>query len=90
MPSDQIGEFVSDYVEVRRDYRDWTPVHGQQHDHRKGDISETTSHTASTPPAGGDRHGEPDITHEQEQHQHHATANGVLGHMSEKSNQGAA
>lgn len=51
MDDTQIGEFVSDYVEVRRDYRDWTPAH-----QRAG--SDTG---ASTPTAAGDRHGQPDI-----------------------------
>ena len=51
----QIGEFVSDYVEVRRDYRDWTPDY-QRHGARDG--SDTG---ASTPTAAGDRHGQPEL-----------------------------
>jgi ammonium transporter, Amt family len=56
MDDTQIGEFVSDYVEVRRDYRDWTPAYGS-HAGRARDGSETGS---STPTAAGDRHGKPD------------------------------
>ena len=51
----QIGEFVSDYVEVRRDYRDWTPPSTRMQ--RKD--SESTG--SETPTAAGDRHGQPDV-----------------------------
>lgn len=47
MPADridpQIGEFATDYVEVRRDYTDWTPAYSDN------------AHGA--PLAAGDRHG---------------------------------
>ena len=64
MDDTQIGEFVSDYVEVRRDYRDWTPAYDRAHlHHGAGGGSQTGS---STPTAAGDRHGQPDIA------RHHA------------------
>lgn len=55
----QIGEFVSDYVEVRRDYRDWTPAY-ERPMVTKGEIS-TSESGSNTPSAGGDRHGQPDV-----------------------------
>ncbi|KAI0085677.1 ammonium transporter [Irpex rosettiformis] len=61
----QLGEFVTDYVEVRRDYRDWTPAYdGALPMHTKGGSSETTSSATdnSPPAAAGDRHGAPDLT----------------------------
>lgn len=62
----QLGEFVTDYVEVRRDYRDWTPAYNDAVPVRatKDGISESTSSTADSPPpaAAGDRHGVPDLT----------------------------
>ncbi len=48
-PCNQIGEFVSDYVEVRRDYTDWTPLYEKP----KPSIHEVLS-------TAGDRHGLPD------------------------------
>ena len=48
--SSQIGEFATDYIEVRRDYTDWTPPY-----HPKDEIE------PETPPAAGDRHGVPDV-----------------------------
>ena len=47
----QIGEFATDYIEVRRDYTDWTPPYRQ-----KGEIDSDHG-----PVAAGDRHGAPDI-----------------------------
>lgn len=44
----QIGEFASDYIEVRRDYTDWTPPYN----HSDADSNE--------PIAAGDRHARPD------------------------------
>ncbi|KAJ3490157.1 hypothetical protein NLI96_g1621 [Meripilus lineatus] len=46
----QIGEFASDYVEVRRDFSDWTPLNEKP----KPSVHEVLS-------AAGDRHGLPDI-----------------------------
>lgn len=51
---------MSDYVEVRRDYRDWTPPSAPNM-RRKESISEAGSATLTPPPAAaGDRHGLPD------------------------------
>ncbi|KAK7694237.1 hypothetical protein QCA50_001417 [Cerrena zonata] len=44
----QIGEFANDYVEVRRDYTDWTPAYDGA--------------VPVTPTAAGDRHGKPEIS----------------------------
>ncbi|TBU34870.1 ammonium transporter [Dichomitus squalens] len=51
MDDAEIGEFASDYIEVRRDYTDWTPLYN-------GKGSDSGSET--TPPAAGDRHAVPD------------------------------
>lgn len=50
MDDAQIGEFANDYIEVRRDYTDWTPAHKH-----KG------SDTGQVPIAAGDRHARPDV-----------------------------
>ena len=47
----QIGEFATDYIEVRRDYTDWTPQYQKK--------SEADSELEA-PPAAGNRHGVPD------------------------------
>lgn len=78
----KIGEFASDYIEVRRDYTDWTPLYSG-----KGQID----YEAPPPTAAGDRHGIPDS---QMPRQHvdgppangqPKPANGVLAPISEKS-----
>ncbi|CCM06402.1 uncharacterized protein FIBRA_08662 [Fibroporia radiculosa] len=46
----QIGEFANDYIEVRRDYTDWTPAYARK-------ASDTGS---QAPLAAGDRHARPD------------------------------
>lgn len=46
----QIGEFASDYIEVRRDYLDWTPTYNGK-----------TDSESDSPTAAGDRHGVPDV-----------------------------
>ena len=50
---------MSDYVEVRRDYRDWTPPTRPEM-RRKESVSEAGSATLTPPAAAGDRHGLPD------------------------------
>ena len=47
MSQSQIGEFATDYVEVRRDYTDWTPVYDKD---------------MPAPPTAGDRHGHPETS----------------------------
>lgn len=47
----KIGEFASDYIEVRRDYTDWTPLYSGK---AQADFE------TQAPPAAGDRHGVPD------------------------------
>ncbi|OBZ79656.1 Ammonium transporter 2 [Grifola frondosa] len=51
MDDAEIGEFASDYIEVRRDYTDWTPPYAH-----KGDSD------SETPTAAGDRHALPDTS----------------------------
>lgn len=46
----QIGEFASDYIEVRRDYLDWSPQYRGKADS-----------DSEAPTAAGDRHGVPDV-----------------------------
>lgn len=53
----QIGEFATDYIEVRRNYTDWTPPVDRKGSDTK--VSETDSHT---PFAAGDRHARPDLS----------------------------
>ncbi|KAI0666319.1 ammonium transporter [Trametes maxima] len=55
MDDAEIGEFASDYIEVRRDYMDWTPPYRAG----KGD---TDGESDSAPPtAAGVRHAVPDV-----------------------------
>lgn len=61
----QIGEFASDYIEVRRDYMDWSPLY-----HRSAGKGEIAS-DPSPPAAAGNRHGVPDS---QLTHNHHPSA----------------
>ncbi|EIW86366.1 ammonium transporter [Coniophora puteana RWD-64-598 SS2] len=50
----EIGEFANDYIEVRRDYKDWTPPSQDR-------FSTPSSEPASdSTVAAGDRHGQPD------------------------------
>ena len=49
----QIGEFANDYIEVRREYTDWSGAS------TKYDKDRNT--TVETHVAAGDRHGRPDI-----------------------------
>ncbi|KAI0358991.1 ammonium transporter [Trametes cingulata] len=53
MDDAEIGEFASDYIEVRRDYMDWTPPYRAKAD---------SDRDSDAPlPAAGDRHGVPDV-----------------------------
>ncbi|KAI0076227.1 ammonium transporter [Panus rudis PR-1116 ss-1] len=67
----QIGEFATDYVEVRRDYTDWTPPYGREH--------------LSPPAAAGDRHGRVELSASSfnQDSQHKQNGNG-LDPISEK------
>ncbi|TCD68825.1 hypothetical protein EIP91_009692 [Steccherinum ochraceum] len=65
----QIGEFATDYVEVRRDYTDWTPAYDK-------DIP--------APAVAGDRHGHPEtsayghhLSHASHSQLPHANGNGI-------------
>ncbi|THH12831.1 hypothetical protein EW146_g7326 [Bondarzewia mesenterica] len=63
MDEDQIGEFATDYIEVRRDYLDWSTRPDLSSDKIPNGISEKTQGTAETsahPIAAGDRHGASD------------------------------
>ncbi|KAG9120159.1 hypothetical protein FRC07_004457 [Ceratobasidium sp. 392] len=53
MDDDQIGEFVQDFVEVRRDFDSWTPPAA---DSKAGQLYQRNGHDI----AAGDRHGVPD------------------------------
>ena len=51
----QIGEFANDYIEVRREYTDWTGAQTKSDEDRNV--------TAEVHMVAGDRHGRPDIGH---------------------------
>lgn len=69
MDDAQIGEFANDYVEVRRDFTDWTPEPQGMKPAGRWDSSEgpTASvhthhtHADGTGMVAGDRHGAPDV-----------------------------
>ncbi|KAA1468454.1 ammonium transporter [Dentipellis sp. KUC8613] len=64
MDEDQIGEFATDYIEVRRDYTDWTA---------RPDISNEKIPDAPHPVAAGNRHGAPEVSvygHPQDENGH--------------------
>ncbi|TFY56541.1 hypothetical protein EVG20_g8888 [Dentipellis fragilis] len=71
-----IGEFATDYIEVRRDYTDWTA---------RPDISNEKIPEAPHPVAAGNRHGAPEVNvyghtlaHAQDENGHaHANGNGA-------------
>ncbi|CDO72728.1 hypothetical protein BN946_scf184990.g11 [Trametes cinnabarina] len=73
MDDAEIGEFATDYIEVRRDYLDWSPAY-----HPKDTDSDAV-------PAAGDRHGVPDVElstihangHEKENGKGAASGNGL-------------
>ncbi|KAH0838633.1 ammonium transporter [Lanmaoa asiatica] len=50
----EIGEFANDYIEVRRDYSDWTAV-GDPMSEKPSEVPTTETYT------NGDRHGQPDL-----------------------------
>ncbi|KAG8695550.1 hypothetical protein FRC08_007712 [Ceratobasidium sp. 394] len=52
MDDDQIGEFVQDFVEVRRDFDSWSPLAGD----KTNDLYQRNGHNITA----GDRHGVPD------------------------------
>ncbi|KAI0063179.1 ammonium transporter [Artomyces pyxidatus] len=85
----QIGEFASDYVEVCRDYTDWTPT-GTSSEKTLSDAGGEASHDIH-PVAAGDRHGVPDTSFHRE-HTHPKKGRGDepsgvdLPTVSEKSN----
>lgn len=62
----QIGEFATDYIEVRRDYTDWTARPHYDHTNA-GDIAipmdarPETHHEHSHPVAAGVRHGKTEV-----------------------------
>ncbi|KAH9927520.1 ammonium transporter [Epithele typhae] len=59
MDDAELGEFATDYVEVRRDYTDWTPPYKDYG--RNGEVATTVPVDGSVAPvAAGDRHGVPD------------------------------
>ncbi|OCH92724.1 ammonium transporter [Obba rivulosa] len=49
MDDAEIGEFANDYIEVRRDYLDWTPNYNKEES------------DSEIPLAAGDRHGRPEV-----------------------------
>jgi len=51
----EIGEFANDYIEVRRDFMDWTPSPGGMQDEKESNATTETHVTV------GDRHGRPDV-----------------------------
>ncbi|KAI0651512.1 ammonium transporter [Trametes meyenii] len=56
MDDAEIGEFASDYIEVRRDYMDWTPPY------RAGKADPDDGESDAAPPAAaGVRHAVPDV-----------------------------
>jgi len=65
MDEDQIGEFANDYIEVRRDFDDWTPPTSVRKSWAKDRTASQTTSEETTGPAGhvaaGDRHGRPDF-----------------------------
>ncbi|KZT67603.1 ammonium transporter [Daedalea quercina L-15889] len=57
MDDAQIGEFATDYIEVRRHYSDWTPSVD-----RKGSDTKASETDSRMPLAAGDRHARPDLS----------------------------
>ncbi|EMD41594.1 hypothetical protein CERSUDRAFT_110171 [Gelatoporia subvermispora B] len=81
MDDAEIGEFANDYIEVRRDYLDWTPVYN------KGDSD------SEIPMAAGDRHARPDVNGHAMPHdgppQNGSAGNGTLPTIAEKNTEEA-
>ncbi|EPQ61029.1 ammonium transporter [Gloeophyllum trabeum ATCC 11539] len=59
----EIGEFANDYIEVRRDFSDWTPPPAHSSAHQNG-LTKTSSSPADSEKhfAAGDRHGRPETS----------------------------
>lgn len=93
MDEDQIGEFATDYIEVRRDYTDWTA----RPNFNSGaaipmDARPEAHHEHSHPVAAGVRHGKPEVgssvesvqenehenTNEKDAHGHGQNGNGLV------------
>ena len=66
MDEDQIGEFATDYIEVRRDYTDWTAAPGISQDSVPHGAKLGAEHedTDVHPVAAGDRHGHAEVGNE--------------------------
>ncbi|VDC01963.1 unnamed protein product [Peniophora sp. CBMAI 1063] len=66
MDEDQIGEFATDYIEVRRDYTDWTAAPGVSDDSVPPAAKLGGEHADSDvhPVAAGDRHGHAELGNE--------------------------
>ncbi|KAI0045756.1 ammonium transporter [Auriscalpium vulgare] len=62
MDEDQIGEFATDYIEVRRDYTDWTARPDISNEKLGGGSSTDTHSDPHHPLVAGDRHGVPDTS----------------------------
>ncbi|KAI0639022.1 ammonium transporter [Trametes polyzona] len=62
MDDAEIGEFATDYIEVRRDYLDWTPPY-------RVTAPGKADSDSDSPIGAGDRHGVPDVevTHAQDE-----------------------
>lgn len=78
MDEDQIGEFANDYIEVRRDFDDWTPPASVRKSWAKEGTLRTDSEDTMAEQkeqegphvAAGDRHGRPDVgLHQRQQNQ---------------------
>ncbi|CAG8783930.1 16262_t:CDS:1, partial [Acaulospora colombiana] len=59
MDDDQIGEFVQDFVEVRRAYDEWANVGTSSFDRKEDKVENGNTPTAHVY-AAGDRHALPD------------------------------
>ncbi|KAG8764893.1 hypothetical protein FRC12_007817 [Ceratobasidium sp. 428] len=69
MDDDQIGEFVQDFVEVRRDFDSWTPP---AVDSKAGQLYQRNGHNITA----GDRHGVPDHSAKDEPRMAYVPENG--------------
>jgi Amt family ammonium transporter len=76
MDDDQIGEFVQDFVEVRRDFDSWTPPAANS---QAGELYQRNGHNI----AAGDRHGVPDHSAQDEARTPYVPENGS-GSQNEK------
>lgn len=92
----QIGEFANDYIEVRRDFDDWTPpssVEKSWADRQKESRQSSADQDNETVigdgrVAAGDRHGHPDVEfsrHHQQEHQNLRRSEMMMGEKSQVS-----